>query len=305
MPAILRANGKWTWGWNGGTEYPDESACRDANEELADREERAASRLADVYARGTECPIEEAAQVVRDYMSAAQCDAHAKRAFGFEIVRAEGDSRRIIEGTASVDGFAGDGVLLDPEGFGDAIREFMEFGIITSGHRLLPEFTVGRALNVDWQDGVGMGLRAMISEAPDVESVWIKAQEKILRGLSVQFWVLDGEWDEALEAFRATRFLIPETAIVPLPRDRGATFEVGRGWRFARGASGVLGDRKRRGLFLQGALEIGRPETPETDDVGEDAGHQFVRSLVKAAVVAGARARMQTDATILAARSVG
>lgn len=189
-------------------------------------------------------------------------EPHVRVGFPFEVRRAEGDQgERIIEGTASVEGFHGDGILLDPTGFPEAIRDYLEFGLIQSGHRLLPEYTIGRALGADYVAGVGMGLRGMISRAPDVESIWVKIKEELLRAYSLGFFVLDGVYDNVMDVFRATKFAIPEVSVVPSPADRGALFSVSRSFR-----GGVL-DRMRSGdasATLRSFLsEVARADTPE------------------------------------------
>jgi hypothetical protein len=208
-------------------------------------------------------------------------EPHVRVAAPFHIVRAQTlkgeDPERTIEGTASVEGFMGDGVLLDPGGFPEAIRDYMEFGLIQSGHRLTPEFTIGKASDARWTDGVGMTIRGMVSRAPDVESTWIKIEEELLRALSLAFFILDGEWDVGIDAFRATRFVIPEVSVVPLPRDTGARFEVARSFRVPRTELRTLLEEKgRRERFLFGRPQKRGPATPLRkvaighDDVTED-----------------------------------
>jgi hypothetical protein len=238
--------------------------------------------------------MKTAAQVIQE----AGYEPHVRALMPFQVVRgteypsgegnpAEGLARagkgqREIVGIASEEGFAGDGIMLDPSGFPEAIGDWLRFGAIQSGHRLAPEHSVGLGLDGGWSAGVGMTIRAMISRAPDVESVWVKIDEGILRALSIGFFVLEGEWDDSigeLGAFRATRFVIPEVSIVRLPADPNALFEVSRSLRLPQGELRErMSDPALREVLLHGR-SVEEPkkyrtvrEAPQGHDVVEEFG---------------------------------
>lgn len=221
-------------------------------------------------------------------------EPHIRVGFPFKVERQNGNNERIIDGTASVDGFMDDGILLDPDGFPEAITDYMEFGLLQSGHRLLPEFTLGRALRAEYLSGVGFNLRAMVSQAPDVESTWIKIEEEILRAYSVGFFILDGYFDPGMDGFRATRFAIPEVSVVPMPRDRGALFSVSRSFQ-------PIVDRKGRGArdaLLELLGKVKTDSKPEPKQRITLDGHGLDEDILAASVAASTQ-RHLANASLL------
>lgn len=264
-----------------------------------------ARELRRIAEHGSDVAIEEAGQVVRRWLRAEpHAEAHAYRGIEFRIIRQDGedagDVERRAEGTASVDGFLGDGILLDPAGWPEALRERADFPIIQSGHRLEPEHTVGGSTSEVWHDGVGLDIQFTFSKAADVDSLWMKAREGYVRGLSVAFWLLDGAWDQAVEAFRATRFLIPEISVVPLPRDRGATFSLTRSWGSPRQVREILSTPELRLAAFSGCAIGFEEEHDEHDEHDEpireeperieyrEHGHAFEEAAMTAAIVGAA-----------------
>ena len=230
---------------------------------------------------------------IEAYLARAAGKIHARAIAPFKVVRAPGDDEGewIIEGTASVDGFRDDGILLEPAYMPTALGGYMEFGLIQASHSMSARETVGKAQQAEFDASAGVFVRAMVSKAePDI---WTKIGEELLRAFSLGFWVTDGEWDPVLEIFRATEYEILEISIVPLPADRGALFQV------ARDCFGQSHARELRELF--GA----RGESPEDDAGGEWHEDPIVREMMMAAATRSGRiGQVVGDVTSAIARNV-
>lgn len=291
MPCVRCDDGKWRWGQDGECRYASKAECEEAH--------------------GRELRVERLMARLRS--EPELYEPHVRVATPFEVFRQDGlakdKAERIIEGVASVENFHGDGILLEPAYMGTALADWLELGLVSSAHRLQPEFIVGRGLEAAWKDGVGALIRAQISRAADVSSLWTKIEEKFVRMLSLAFLILDGFWDEALEVVRATEYVIPEIAVVARGADPGAFFEVGRSWSLPREAlRQIFRDRETRGEFLRERV-FGAPQERKGAEQAPGVGH-IVRArpvvrgdpLLEAAVLsvtAGTRKRVEIANAIL------
>jgi HK97 family phage prohead protease len=145
--------------------------------------------------------------------------------------REEKEGVREIAGIAATDTFSGDGVRLLRSGFDAAIADFMASGgPLQLGHRMTPEASIGTVTEAKFTEA-GMEIRARLSRASDVDPIWTRIQEGILRDFSLGFKVLDGHWDVERDEFAASEFAIIETSVLRFGADPVAKFEVARGWR--------------------------------------------------------------------------
>jgi hypothetical protein len=108
-----------------------------------------------------------------------------------------------------------------------------------------------------------------------------------VRGLSLGFWILDGDWIDAMEAFVASRFVIPEISVVSLPMDRDGVLQIARSWGAPERVRSLLRTpATRRSLLLGDALGESRDEVRRKVYVRE-SGHVFPELGMAAALAAG------------------
>lgn len=141
--------------------------------------------------------------------------------FQFKRVEPEDpkDDHLYIEGYASTFAEDRDGEIVDPNAFNDEdMKVFMLNPTLLVDHDNRVRSVAGKIIKFT-VDNIGLKVRAMISNAPDVESVRIKIKEGILKAFSI-----GGLFH--FEGNRIKRVQLHEISIVPVPANQFSLFEL-------------------------------------------------------------------------------
>lgn len=141
--------------------------------------------------------------------------------FQFKRVEPEDpqDDHIYIEGYASTFAEDRDGEIVDPNAFNEEdMKIFMLNPTLLVDHENRVRSVAGKIVKFA-VDNIGLRVRAMISNAPDVESVRIKIKEGILRAFSI-----GGLFH--FEGNRIKRVQLHEISIVPVPANQYSLFQL-------------------------------------------------------------------------------
>lgn len=146
------------------------------------------------------------------------------------------DSIREVDGHLQIEGYASsaqdaadrDNDFVEPEAFESAIKHYLDNPILLYMHRMWEP--IGRVVSMTIDKVAGFWIRAMISNAPDVENIRIKIKEQILRAFSIGYLPIDGKVIN--DVFHLTNFELLETSVVTIGSNRYALFDVAKSFRY-------------------------------------------------------------------------
>lgn len=141
--------------------------------------------------------------------------------FNFKTVQPENkeDEHLYIEGYASTFAEDRDGEVVEPDAFQEEdMKVFMMNPTVLVDHENRVRSVAGKIVDFS-VDNIGLRVKAMISNAPDVESVRIKIKEGILKAFSI-----GGIFH--FEGPRIKRVQLHEISIVPVPANQYSLFQL-------------------------------------------------------------------------------
>lgn len=138
------------------------------------------------------------------------------------------DGGLFIEGWASTKEVDRDGDIVEPAGFAEAIKYFMENPVLLYMHSMWEP--CGKVVEMTIDPEAGFWIKAYISAANDCEHIRTKIREEILKAFSVGFWPLDGKL--VGDVWHVTKFELWEVSIVSIPANRQALFSVAKALTF-------------------------------------------------------------------------
>lgn len=112
------------------------------------------------------------------------------------------------------------GDYVEPGAFTETIKAFMRNPVMLKDHRNSTENIVGRFVTVQ-EDGKGLYVEGLLSNAPDVQSIRYKVVEESLKTLS-----MGGIFYYKEDKHGIFKVILYEGSLTPIPANRDAMFQV-------------------------------------------------------------------------------